>query len=579
MSKISDWVGYRVLIVGCGSIGRRHARNLKSLGVQQLGFCDTSSEALKECSQEVSGDVFGDYEEALQKFKPEIVLICTPPVYHVEEALAALQAQAHVFIEKPLSHESSGIQVLIAEARRHDRKVQIGYNMRFHPGLQILKELVDSGKIGRVLWLNVEAGQYLPDWRPWQNYRESYSARNELGGGIILDGSHELDYICWLLGRPTEVTCRAEHLSSLDVDVEDSAWIYLSFPERRRAELHLDFVQRSYTRTCKVVGETGTALWDFSIPEVRWFSSEQSEWKTIPYMFEANDMYVAEMVHFLESLGSGTGPMVDLEQSRDVIRVVEAAKRSSEEGKPQTLNWTSEGIEGPVVAIIQARMGSSRLPGKSLAEIEKRPMLWHVIDRVKRATLVDRVVVATSTAPADDVIEKMCQDNGVPCYRGSEHDVLDRFYGAARAEKASQVVRITADCPLIDPEVIDRVVRRFLRGDLDYASNAMVRSYPDGLDTEVFSFSALETAWHEAVKASEREHVTPYLRSEKFRTANVENHSTSSYQHYRWTVDETEDLEFIRAVYKEFRGRDTFGMKDVLQLLEKTPALEKMNSA
>jgi len=578
MSTISEWVGYRALVVGCGSIGSRHARNLKSLGVQQLGFCDTSPEALKQCREELHGEAFGDYGEALEKFRPDMVLICTPPVYHVEEALAALQARDHVFIEKPLSHESNGIQALIDEARRRDRNVQIGYNMRFQPGLQIVKELIDSGKIGRVLWLSAEAGQYLPDWRPWQHYRESYSARHELGGGIILDGSHELDYICWLLGRPTEVTCRAEHLSSLDVGVEDSAWIYLSFPERRRAELHLDFVQRTYTRTCKVVGETGTAIWDFSVQEVRWFSAAQPGWKSIPYEFEVNDMYVAEMVHFLESLGNKTGPMVDLEQSRDVIRVVEAAKKSSEEGRPQELNWTSELSDGPVVAIIQARMGSSRLPGKSLAEIENRPMLWHVIQRVKRARLVDRVVVATSIAPADDVIEKMCQENDVPCYRGSENDVLDRYYHAARAEKAAQVVRITADCPLIDPEVIDRVVRRFQRGDLDYASNAMVRTYPDGLDTEICSFFALERAWHEATKASEREHVTPYLRSEKFRTGNVENDSVSYYQHYRWTVDEAADLEFIRAVYKAFRERESFLMKDVLDLIEKTPGLEKMNS-
>jgi len=575
---ISEWVGYRALVVGCGSIGRRHARNLKSLGVRQLGFCDTNAEALKQCREELHGETFGDYGEALRKFRPDIVLICTPPVYHVEEALAALQARAHVFIEKPLSHESGGIQVLIAEARHHDRSVQVGYNMRFHPGLKILKELVDSGKIGRVLWLNVEAGQYLPDWRPWQHYRESYSARHELGGGIILDGSHELDYICWLLGRPTEVTCRAEHLSNLDVDVEDSAWIYLTFPERRRAELHLDFVQRAYTRTCKVVGETGTALWDFSIQEVRWFSAEKPGWNSIPYVFEANDMYVAEMVHFLESLGSGTGPMIDLEQGRDVIRVVEAAKKSSEEGQAQALNWTTEANEGPVVAIIQARMGSNRLPGKTLAQVEDHPMLWHVIQRVKRATLVDQVVVAAPTSSADDAIEEMCREIGVACYRGSENDVLDRFYHAARAEKAAQVVRITADCPLIDPEVIDRVVRRFQRGDLDYASNAMVRSYPDGLDTEIFSFSALERAWHEANKTSEREHVTPYLRSEKFRTANVENDSASLYQHYRWTVDEAEDLEFIRAVYKAFREKENFGMKDVLELIEKNPGLEKMNS-
>jgi glutamate-1-semialdehyde aminotransferase/spore coat polysaccharide biosynthesis protein SpsF (cytidylyltransferase family)/predicted dehydrogenase len=575
---MADWVKYRALVVGCGSIGRRHAKNLKSLGLQRLAFCDTNAEALQQCRKDVEGELFSNYGEALGSFKPDLVLVCTPPIYHVEEALLALRAQAHVFIEKPLSHESSGVEILIAEARRHDRSVQIGYNLRFHPGLQILKELIDSGKIGRVLWLNVEAGQYLPDWRPWQNYRESYSARKELGGGIILDGSHELDYICWLLGRPTEVSCRAEHLSGLEVDVEDSAWIYLTFPERRRAELHLDFVQRTYTRTCKVVAETGTALWDFTSQEVRWFSADEPGWHSIPYVFEVNDMYVAEMRHFLESLGRGTGPLIDLEQGRDLIRVVEAAKKSSSEGRPQPLNWTSSSVDGPTVAIIQARMGSSRLPGKSMAEIEGRPMLWHVVQRVKRASLVDRVVVATSTNRADDAIAGMCLQEGIPCHRGSENDVLDRFYGAARAEKAAWVVRITADCPLIDPEVIDRVVRRFQRGDLDYASNAMVRSYPDGLDTEVFSFSALERAWHEAAKTSEREHVTPYLRSEKFRTANVESNSTSLYQHYRWTVDELQDLEFIRAVYRAMRDKGEFGMKDVLELLEKSPGLDKMNS-
>ncbi len=578
MSRISGRAKYRALVAGCGSIGRRHAKNLKSLGLQQLGFCDTSPGALTQCREELGGETFADYGEALEKFKPDIVLICTPPVFHVEQALAALQAQAHVFIEKPLSHESSGIQSLIGEAHRHGRNVQIGYNMRFHPGLQIVKELIDSGRIGRVLWLNAEAGQYLPDWRPWQKYSESYSARRELGGGIILDGSHELDYICWLLGRPAEVTCQAERLSDLDVDVEDSAWIYLSFPERRRAELHLDFVQRAYTRSCKVVGETGTAFWDFNVQEVRWFSAEQPGWKSIPYKFETNDMYVAEMRHFLESLGNRTGPMVDLEQARDVIRVVEAAKKSSEEQRPQMLNWTTGPSEGPVVAIIQARMGSSRLPGKSLAEIEGRPMLWHVIHRVKRARLVDRVAVATSTAPADDAIERMCREIGVPCHRGSEHNVLDRYYHAARAEKAAQVVRITADCPLIDPEVIDRVVRRFEHGDLDYASNAMVRTYPDGLDTEIFSFSALERAWHEAVKDSEREHVTPYLRSEKFRTANVENTLDFSQGHYRWTVDEREDLEFVRAVYRAFRGQENFLTQDVLQLIQDQPEIEKLNS-
>jgi glutamate-1-semialdehyde aminotransferase/spore coat polysaccharide biosynthesis protein SpsF (cytidylyltransferase family)/predicted dehydrogenase len=578
MSKTSDWAGFRILIVGCGSIGRRHAENLKSLGLQWFAFCDQDPQATELCCKAVKGECFTDYAEALQQFKPDVVVICTPPVCHIEQAVEAVQAGAHVFIEKPLSHESSGIQLLVVEARRHGRSVQVGYNMRFHPGLQILKGLIDSGKIGRVLWLNAEAGQYLPDWRPWQDYRSSYSARKDLGGGILLDGSHELDYIFWLLGRPTEVSCHAERLSSLDVDVEDSAWVYLDFPERRRAELHLDFVQRGYTRTCKVVGETGTALWDFNSREVRWFSVEEPEWKTVPYAFETNDMYLAEICHFMDSLEAGTGPAITVGQGLEVIQVIEAAKRSSVERKSQTLNWTSDFPEGPIVAIIQARMGSNRLPGKSLAEIENRPMLWHVIQRVKRATLVDRVVVATSTNTDDDVIADMCRQNGITCYRGSEQDVLDRYYLAARGEKASQIVRITADCPLIDPEVIDRVVRRFQRGDLDYASNAMVRTYPDGLDTEIFSFTALERAWHEATKSSEREHVTPYLRSDNFRTANVEGDSGAIYQRYRWTVDEPQDLEFIRAVYRTLREKQDFRMKDVLHLIETNPELQALNS-
>ena len=269
--------------------------------------------------------------------------------------------------------------------------------------------------------------------------------------------------------------------------------------------------------------------------------------------------------------------MANQNLSHNPIPKEEAASTALHSASPR-VEAVSASSTGPVVAIIQARMGSNRLPGKSLAPIENRPMLWHVIHRVQRARKVDRVVVATSIAAADDAIAVMCQEIGVPCYRGSENDVLDRFYTAAREERAAQVIRITADCPLIDPEIIDRVVTRYQRGDVDYASNALVRSYPDGLDTEIFSFSVLERAWREAALPSEREHVTPYLRSGNFRTANIENDAEPGYNHHRWTVDEPADLEFIREVYKAFRERESFGMKDVLQLLEENPDLESLNS-
>src|ERR1700758_4280892 len=153
-----------------------------------------------------------------------------------------------------------------------------------------------------------------------------------------------------------------------------------------------------------------------------------------------------------------------------------------------------------IVAIVQARMGSSRFPGKSLAEISGRPMLWHVVNRVRKARLLDNVVVATSDKSSDDPIASFCCRESIPCFRGSEQDVVDRFYQTAKQFGAECLLRITADCPLIDPTVIDQVISRFQQGDFDYVSNTMRHTYPDGLDTEVFSFAALERVWREARK-------------------------------------------------------------------------------
>ena len=226
------------------------------------------------------------------------------------------------------------------------------------------------------------------------------------------------------------------------------------------------------------------------------------------------------------------------------------------------------------VALIQARMGSSRFPGKVLADLSGRPMLWHVVKRVRQARNVDQVVVATTNEAADDPIAQFCAQEGIDCFRGSEHDVLDRFYRAAKASGADVVIRVTADCPLIDPEVIDKVISRFERGDCDYACNVFVRyTYPDGLDTEVFSFQALERAWREASKPSEREHVTPYLRTDKFRTANVESETPVSPAKYRWTVDHLADLEFVRRVYAAFSENGNFRFRDVFDLLKERPDL------
>jgi glutamate-1-semialdehyde aminotransferase/spore coat polysaccharide biosynthesis protein SpsF (cytidylyltransferase family) len=232
-----------------------------------------------------------------------------------------------------------------------------------------------------------------------------------------------------------------------------------------------------------------------------------------------------------------------------------------------------------VVAIIQARMRASRLPGKVLLDLGGRPMLVQVIERVRAATRVDDVVVATSDAPDDDAVANLCAAESVPVFRGSEGDVLSRFHGAATEHRADVVVRITADCPFMDPAVIDRVVETYLTADVEYVANVLRYTYPDGLDVEVFAKSALDRAFEEAVDVVDREHVTPYLRnSGKFSVRGVENEEDLSSLNYRWTVDEPSDLEFARRVYGRL-GADgrMFGMAEILTLLKTDPSLLEIN--
>lgn len=235
-----------------------------------------------------------------------------------------------------------------------------------------------------------------------------------------------------------------------------------------------------------------------------------------------------------------------------------------------------------VVAIIQARLGSSRLPGKTLAEIGGRPMLAHVLERVAAVPGVDDVVVATTVNPLDDHLVTFVKGLDLACVRGSEDDVLDRFHTALARHPADVIVRVTPDCPLLDPAVTGLVLAEYLRreGRVDYVSNVHPPTYPDGLDTEVFSRAALETAWREAHLASDREHVTTYVwrQPNRFRLANV-GHS-EDLSALRWTVDTAADLEFVRRVYDWLAptGASYFGMAEVLELLRRRPELQALNA-
>lgn len=229
------------------------------------------------------------------------------------------------------------------------------------------------------------------------------------------------------------------------------------------------------------------------------------------------------------------------------------------------------------VALIQARMTSSRLPRKVLQDIAGCPMLLRVVDRVKQAKTIDIVAVITSMHESDDAIEQYCNENGIQVFRGNLDDVLDRYYQAAIHFYADAIVRITADCPLLDPAISDLVVETFKNGNYDYVSNTIECTYPDGLDTEVFRFDALKRAWQSANLKSEREHVTAYIykHPELFRLGMVKHFE--DYSALRWTVDTQADLDFVCAVYANFDGKH-FGMTEILRFMEEHPEVSSINA-
>ena len=234
-----------------------------------------------------------------------------------------------------------------------------------------------------------------------------------------------------------------------------------------------------------------------------------------------------------------------------------------------------------IACIIQARVGSTRLPNKILLKVSNKEILIHVVERVLRATRIDEVIVATTTSQNDklvvDLIENFNHEK-VSTFSGSEEDVLDRYYQAAKKNSSDVVIRITSDCPLIDWELLDHMVNIFVDGNYDYISNVHTkRTYPRGLDVEVFSFSVLKKMWKSCDKKREREHVTTYVRENPslFKTMNIQQDIDLS--HLRWTVDEDDDLKLVRIIYEELYHNPNFKTEDILELIKKRPELATMN--
>jgi predicted dehydrogenase len=319
----------RFLVVGVGSIGQRHARNLRALGHEVQSF-DTDAARLAQVAEALGVATLSTLSAGAE-LKPDGVLVCTPPVSHVPVALEALEWGAHVFIEKPLAPSSESVGHLIEEAEARGRRVLVGSNLRFFKPLQRVKTLVDSGHIGRVLAVRAQCGFYMPSWKPGTDYRRTYRAHSAEGGGILLDAIHEFDYLRWLFGEVCEVLGTVERLSSLQIDVEDFAEVTLRFASGVLAQLHLDYLQRSYRRNCEVIGERGVIVWDYISRRVTLFTEEPDRWQGFgePIDVNHNEMFIEEMAHFARCLEGLELPVVDGRDALKTLRLVEAAKASA----------------------------------------------------------------------------------------------------------------------------------------------------------------------------------------------------------------------------------------------------------
>jgi len=264
----------KILIAGLGSIGERHLRNLLRLGFKDISVFRRSVRKPRTLGGN-EFKIFTNWQSALGE-KPEAVIITNPTALHVPFAIDAAKRGAHLFIEKPLSNSFDRVDEL-RDLIAQDHLVSLmGHNLRFHPCLQKVKEIVQSGKLGKPLSAKAEFGQYLPDFHPWEDYRQGYVARKELGGGALFTNTHEVDYLYWLFGPVKKVFCIARKLSDLEIDTEDTAALILEHENGILSELHLDFIQRTYSRSLQIIGSEGTLRWDFLTNSVSFLAPGQT---------------------------------------------------------------------------------------------------------------------------------------------------------------------------------------------------------------------------------------------------------------------------------------------------------------
>lgn len=326
----------RILVTSLGSIGRRHLENLgrlrpdADLGVLRLTDRENTQPLPAACNH-----VFRTLEDAIA-FAPQCAIIASPANIHLELATALLSHGIAVLVEKPLSITIDGARALVQLAAQQKLTLMVGYNLRFQPSLAKTKALIEEGVVGRVLSVQSQIGQFLPNWRPGSDYRRGVSAQAALGGGALLELSHELDYIYWMLGLPDSIHCVGGRLSELEIDVEDCVEILLEYSAPKRiVNIHMDLLQSPASRSCRFTGTNGTIVWDGIADTVTVQTHSGGDRpRTITFKADRNQMYLDELDHFLECAAGGTVPAIDGRQGYDILAMVEAARRSMKVRQP-----------------------------------------------------------------------------------------------------------------------------------------------------------------------------------------------------------------------------------------------------
>jgi len=325
----------KILFVGLGSMAHRHIKNIKMLypvtqvSVWRQSCRDKEIGEIRNCIEKI----FFEKEEVLH-WNPDVVFLTNPAPFHVEIALMFARMGSHLFIEKPMSTSLEGVDLLLQECKERQLTIMVGYVLRFLKPLNIIKQVLLEGHIGKVLFIRSAVGQYLCDWRPSVDYRKTVSAQKKLGGGALFELSHELDYMRWLVGEIQAVNAITSKASDLDLDVEDTTEILLKFRCGALGSVHLDMIDRAKNRSCRVIGTQGTLKWDVEDDHrVKLYLAEKKEWVELysdPKM-DSNEIYLEELRHFFRCIERGTEPFITGEEGKRVLNLILAAKQSAQE--------------------------------------------------------------------------------------------------------------------------------------------------------------------------------------------------------------------------------------------------------